>query len=58
MARIQIWGYQCERCTHQWVPRDPDQPPTVCPKCKSPYWDRPRQNTAPIAASLSTPNKR
>ena len=51
MARIQISGFQCERCQHQWVPRDANQAPTVCPKCKSPYWDRPRA----IAASLSKP---
>ena len=42
MAEIMIKGYQCERCTHQWVPRD-ESNPRVCPKCKSPYWDRPRQ---------------
>ena len=39
---IKVEGYECERCSHQWVPRD-DKPPKVCPKCKSPYWDRPRK---------------
>lgn len=34
--------FQCERCTHEWVPRY-DEPPRVCPKCKSPYWNKPRQ---------------
>lgn len=42
MPRVQIWGFQCERCDHKWVPRD-DSHPKVCPKCKSPYWDTPRQ---------------
>lgn len=44
MAKIKIDGFGCDRCGHQWAPREPGQPPTVCPKCKSPYWDRPRQS--------------
>ena len=46
MARVPItvMGYRCERCSHEWIPRDSDNGgPRVCPKCKSPYWDRPRQ---------------
>jgi hypothetical protein len=44
MAKVQIlvWGYRCERCAHEWVPRT-DEEPRVCPKCKSPYWSRPRK---------------
>jgi len=44
MAKVQlvVWGYRCERCGHEWVPRDKEQEPKVCPKCKSPYWNRPR----------------
>jgi hypothetical protein len=26
------------------VPRDWEQEPKVCPKCKNPYWNRPRRN--------------
>jgi DNA-directed RNA polymerase subunit RPC12/RpoP len=49
------WGYRCARCDHEWVPDElrgasdtqrpakPKTSPKVCPKCKSPYWDRPRQ---------------
>lgn len=45
MARVPItvMGYRCERCEHEWVPRDNDQEPRVCPKCKSPYWNKPRR---------------
>lgn len=46
MARvpITIMGYRCERCSHEWIPRgDGEQLPSVCPKCKSPYWNRPRK---------------
>lgn len=43
-VRISVWGYRCERCGGEWVPRGAtNRPPKVCPKCKSPYWDRPRQ---------------
>lgn len=41
--KVQLWGYRCERCGHEWLPREKDRDPKVCPKCKSPYWDRPRQ---------------
>ena len=40
--KVTLDGFQCERCQHVWVPRNIDEPPRVCPKCKSPYWDRPR----------------
>lgn len=32
----------CLRCGHGWNPRKPKKP-TICPKCKSPYWDKPRK---------------
>lgn len=31
---------KCLRCGHIWIPRKP-QLPKVCPKCNSPYWDKP-----------------
>ncbi len=41
---ISMMGYRCERCGHEWVPRESSaSEPRVCPKCKSPYWDRPRK---------------
>lgn len=45
MARVPItvMGYRCERCEHEWIPRDFDSEPKVCPRCKSPYWNRPRK---------------
>jgi DNA-directed RNA polymerase subunit RPC12/RpoP len=45
MARVPItvMGYRCERCSHEWIPRAAEQEPSVCPKCKSPYWNRPRK---------------
>lgn len=45
MAIIELKGYSCERCKHEWVPRSKiDELPTICPKCKSPYWNKPRQS--------------
>ena len=44
MAKIKktVWFYQCERCGHEWPPKT-EAEPTWCPKCKSPYWNRPRK---------------
>lgn len=55
MAKIKITviGYRCERCGHEWIPRlsledlksgKVDEAPVICPKCKSPYWDRPKKD--------------
>jgi Zn finger protein HypA/HybF involved in hydrogenase expression len=43
MVKVQVWAYKCERCDHVWMPREEGVAPKVCPKCKSPYWDRPRR---------------
>ena len=49
MAIILTPAFQCERCLHRWLPRNRDNDntsehqPRVCPKCKSPYWNKPRQ---------------
>ena len=32
----------CLRCPHTWHPRT-DEHPAICPKCKSPYWDKARK---------------
>lgn len=37
-------GFRCERCRHKWIPNNIKVEPTVCPKCKSPYWNKPRKN--------------
>ena len=43
---IQVSGYRCDRCSHQWTPRRTDaSKPRICPKCKSQYWDQPRQQS-------------
>jgi len=50
---LRVQGYKCERCNHEWLPRVSleelktgkiKEEPVICPKCKSPYWNRPRKN--------------
>jgi hypothetical protein len=52
-----FYGCRCRRCDHRWIPRGLQQPDHVedapddtrvgplhvCPRCKSPYWDRSRR---------------
>jgi len=42
---ITVMGYRCERCGHEWIPRDlkGKNVPVTCPSCKSPYWNRSRK---------------
>ena len=35
----------CFRCNHNWIPRAARLPKS-CPRCHSPYWDRPRMRKA------------
>ena len=45
---ITVMGYHCERCAHEWVPRGgAEDEPRVCPKCRSPWWNRPRKTVMP-----------
>ena len=41
--KLEVTAYKCNRCGHQWIPREKKKP-TICPKCKSPYWNKPRKN--------------
>lgn len=45
MGKVMLEGFQCERCKHTWIPRSKDETPTICPKCKSPYWNKPRKTS-------------
>ena len=43
MAWIKIDGFLCEHRSHCWAPKQQGAPePKNCPKCKSPYWNKPR----------------
>jgi hypothetical protein len=41
IGMVPLLGCRC-RCGHTWLPRDTEKP-RVCPKCKSPNWDRPKR---------------
>jgi hypothetical protein len=44
---ITVMGFRCDRCAHEWIPRGGvDGEPMVCPKCHSPWWNRPPKGTA------------
>ncbi|HSW58857.1 MAG TPA: site-specific DNA-methyltransferase [Dehalococcoidales bacterium] len=38
---LNLLSLDCLRCEHVWYPNRPLKP-KVCPKCKSPYWNRPK----------------
>lgn len=42
IGEVLLPGYRC-RCGHEWRARNNNEKPRVCPKCKSPNWDRPFQ---------------
>jgi predicted Zn-ribbon and HTH transcriptional regulator len=42
-ATISIEGLKCERCGHGWKPQTATTHVTVCPECKSPWWNKPRK---------------
>ncbi|MCX6708935.1 MAG: hypothetical protein NTW67_04805 [Candidatus Woesearchaeota archaeon] len=41
--KVYILGNKCYRCGHTWIPRNIEERPAVCPKCKNPYWAKPRK---------------
>ena len=44
MGKTSIEAFQCDRCNHAWLPRlKIEEAPTICPKCKSAYWNKPRK---------------
>jgi predicted Zn-ribbon and HTH transcriptional regulator len=42
IGMVFLRGCRC-RCGHEWLPRNPEEKPRVCPRCKSPNWDRPKR---------------
>lgn len=52
-------GFECERCGHKWIPRAATEDiPTICPKCKSPYWNKPRKTSTVDQAREAMKQKR
>ena len=42
IGEVLLKGYRC-RCGHEWIARNKNEKPRVCPICKSPNWDKPFQ---------------
>jgi len=42
IEEVKVFKCECERCGHDWITKTREKP-MVCPKCKSPYWDKPRK---------------
>jgi len=40
-VKVEVSYLTCLRCGHQWIPRKSDV--RYCPKCKSVYWDTPKE---------------
>lgn len=41
---ITVKSCTCERCSHKWIPKQASaEDITVCPRCKSPYWNRKKE---------------
>ena len=41
----------CLRCGHSWLRRSLAKTPGTCPRCCSPYWNRPRKGDEPPKAN-------
>ncbi len=57
MGITSVSAYICDRCKHVWLPRiKVKEPPIICPKCKSYYWNQPtRQELAKSKLSKFVP---
>jgi hypothetical protein len=51
IGRVLVLGCRC-RCGYEWLPRF-GETPRVCPKCKSPNWDKPKRWTRKSAEAES-----
>jgi hypothetical protein len=61
-----VEGFACERCSYEWIPRRvsmmlgtdkilvPHVDPRVCPRCKSPYWNKARKISKAKPVPLSS----
>jgi len=48
---MKIPKLKCKRCKHAWFPRK-EKKPRFCPKCNSPYWDKPRKKKKKIVLTI------
>lgn len=56
IGMVLLMGARC-RCGHEWLPRDKEEKPRVCPACKSPNWDRPKRWERPRESGRTLINR-
>jgi len=37
-----IWLHECNRCKYKWISKKKEPVSCANPKCRSPYWNKPR----------------
>lgn len=62
MAYVLIEGYMCERCNYRWSAKTgtgcrSKKDPRTCPRCKTPYWNKPRRLRIPREKQAAPWNK-
>jgi hypothetical protein len=40
MPIVKLDGFSCLRCGWTWLPRNVNEPPVLCPCCRSGYWNK------------------
>lgn len=47
--------WQCVPCRFEWIARDEEKPPVLCPSCKSPDWYLGKRTGKTIKATVVRP---
>lgn len=55
IGMVRLLGCRC-RCGHEWLPRNIEEKPRVCPSCKSPNWDKPLRHNKIKINGISSAN--
>ena len=55
--KIDLPERKCKRCGHNWFLKKPEEP-IVCPKCKSPYWNKDKKTKQGDTNEKTKRNKR
>jgi predicted Zn-ribbon and HTH transcriptional regulator len=43
LLKVQKRLLECNRCNYVWMQKNLNRKPKNCPRCNSPYYDKPRQ---------------
>ena len=48
-AKIDVTVCRCERCGYEWKIKQGKELPLRCARCKTPYWNRPKEGDSHAA---------